>query len=144
MTHRAHRAAVLLTAGYTTLALTAAMGLGGCSLANSTDATTITKNFISAMQNRDWEKACQYLAHDFIHRHMNDESRYCVQYLEQWHGTSNTFEAMAVTSQDTEPGPDGTVVTVELADGSTDQARVVNEEGDLKLARYPGQNRAAR
>lgn len=120
-----------------------AAAVSGCGL-TSPDPRAVTQEFVSAMQDQDWATACQNLSQDFIHRNMNGDSRYCVQYLEQWHGGSDTFQGMTVPSQDTETRAQGTEVTVDLADGSTDRARVVEEGGELKLARYPGQDKAAR
>lgn len=125
-----------------TMAASAAV-ISGCGL-TSPSPQAVTQEFVSAMQNQDWATACQSLSQDFIHRNMNGDSRYCVQYLEQWHGGSDTFQGMSVPSQDTETRAQGTEVTVDLSDGSTDRARVVEENGELKLARYPGQDRAAR
>lgn len=108
------------------------------------DPRGVTQHFISSMQDQDWESACQVLSHDFVHRNMNGDSRYCYYYLEQWHADSTVFDGMEVPRQSTETGSDGTVITVDLADGSTDEARVVDEGGELRLARYPGQDTAAR
>ncbi|MDO5619679.1 hypothetical protein [Kocuria sp.] len=144
MAHSAQRKPKVLTSGLSVLiVLSTATGLSSCGFSASSPRG-VTQNFISAMQDKDWEAACQSLSQDFIHRHMNGDSRFCVNYLEQWHGGGNTFEGMSVPSQETETRSDGTLVTVDLADGSTDRARVVDQNGELKLSRYPGQDRGAR
>lgn len=136
-----HRPAVLTAMSF--MALTPMVLLTSCGL-SGTNPKSVTEDFISAMQEENWEAACAELSHDFIHRNMNGDSRYCVYYLEQWHGNRTTFDRMTIPSQDTETRSDGTLITVDLGDGSTDQARVVDEGGELKLARYPGQGTAAR
>lgn len=144
MTITARRTSNVLTRAVAVVTLaTSTVVMSGCGLTGPSPRA-VTQEFVAAMQNQDWETACQTLSHDFIHRNMNGDSRYCVHYLEQWHAGSNTFEGMSVPSQDTETRADGTEVTVDLADGTTDHARVVDEGGELKLARYPGQDKAAR
>lgn len=144
MATTARRAFDTATRGVAVVTLTvSAVVMSGCGL-TTPSPRAVTQEFIAAMQDQDWETACQTLSHDFIHRNMNGDSRYCVHYLKQWHAGSHTFEGMSVPSQDTETRADGTEVTVDLGDGSTDRARVVEEGGELKLARYPGQDQAAR
>lgn len=142
MPQTAHKPIIFRCARYT-VCLVGAVGLTACGL-GTTNAQSITKDFISAMQKQDWESACNLLSHDFIHRHMNDEAEYCVQYMKQWHGNTDTFDGMFVPDQKEQKDNDETLVNVQLADGAREQAHVVDEDGALKLSRYPGQGYAAR
>ncbi|KAA9393342.1 hypothetical protein FCK90_12590 [Kocuria coralli] len=134
--HRPFRSFAVVAGG-------AALALTSCG-ADPSDPRGLTREFVEAMQERDWDAACENLSHDFVHRATDGDSRYCAYYLEQWHGESEIFHGMTVPRQTQQAREDGTVIRVDLADGSTDEAIVVEEGGELRLSRYPGQETAAR
>lgn len=126
------------------LCLAAAAALVGCGPDLDTPEG-VTDAFADAMAERDWEGACELLAHDYVHRSTEGNSQYCPVYLERRHPDTSGYAALEVQGE-AAPAQEGWTLLVAPAGdpGRTEEVTVVEESGRLALLRPPGRDEADR